>query len=146
MIKQPTNKLKIRILSETSIPYLIRHASFILINNFECKSESNCDDFKCRNVCFYEFTPFSFLPLCRCCIVDLPPEGLQHCRPPPRRSARLQTSPPEDLQDCRPPPKGECLQHCRPSPFHCRPSQIFVLWVFTCKDGYSNRRTLLEEK
>ena len=29
--KQPTNKLKIRILSETSIPYLIRHASFILI-------------------------------------------------------------------------------------------------------------------
>ena len=25
------NKLKIRILSETSIPYLIRHASFILI-------------------------------------------------------------------------------------------------------------------
>ena len=26
MIKQPTNKLKIRILSETSIPYLIRHA------------------------------------------------------------------------------------------------------------------------
>ena len=29
--KQLTNKLKIRILSETSIPYLIRHASFILI-------------------------------------------------------------------------------------------------------------------
>ena len=29
--KQPTNKLKVRILSETSIPYLIRHASFILI-------------------------------------------------------------------------------------------------------------------
>ena len=29
--KQPTNKLKIRILSETSIPYLICHASFILI-------------------------------------------------------------------------------------------------------------------
>ena len=29
--KQPTNKLKIRILSETSIPYLIRHASYILI-------------------------------------------------------------------------------------------------------------------
>ena len=29
--KTPTNKLKIRILSETSIPYLIRHASFILI-------------------------------------------------------------------------------------------------------------------
>ena len=28
---QPTNKLKIRILSETSIPHLIRHASFILI-------------------------------------------------------------------------------------------------------------------
>ena len=27
----PKNKLKIRILSETSIPYLIRHASFILI-------------------------------------------------------------------------------------------------------------------
>ena len=27
----PTNELKIRILSETSIPYLIRHASFILI-------------------------------------------------------------------------------------------------------------------
>ena len=30
MIKQPTNILKIRILSETSILYLIRHASFIL--------------------------------------------------------------------------------------------------------------------
>ena len=30
MIKQPTNKLKIRILSETSILYLIRHASVIL--------------------------------------------------------------------------------------------------------------------
>ena len=29
--KQPTNNLKLRILSETSIPYLIRHASFILI-------------------------------------------------------------------------------------------------------------------
>ena len=29
--KQPTNKLKIRILSETSIPYLNRHATFILI-------------------------------------------------------------------------------------------------------------------
>ena len=29
--KQPTNKLKIRILSETSILYLIRHALFILI-------------------------------------------------------------------------------------------------------------------
>ena len=29
--KQPTIKLKIRILSETSISYLIRHASFILI-------------------------------------------------------------------------------------------------------------------
>ena len=29
--KQPTNKLKMRILSETSIPYLIRHASFFLI-------------------------------------------------------------------------------------------------------------------
>ena len=29
--KQPTNKLEIRILSETSILYLIRHASFILI-------------------------------------------------------------------------------------------------------------------
>ena len=29
--KQPTNKLKKRILSETSIPYLIRHALFILI-------------------------------------------------------------------------------------------------------------------
>ena len=28
--KQPTNKLKIRILSETSILYLIRHASVIL--------------------------------------------------------------------------------------------------------------------
>ena len=31
LYKQPTNKLKIKILSETSIPYLIRHASFILI-------------------------------------------------------------------------------------------------------------------
>ena len=31
VIKQPTNKLKIRILSETSLPYLICHASFILI-------------------------------------------------------------------------------------------------------------------
>ena len=30
-LKQPTNKLKIRMLSETSIPYLIRHALFILI-------------------------------------------------------------------------------------------------------------------
>ena len=30
-IKQPTNKLKTRILSETSILYLIRRASFILI-------------------------------------------------------------------------------------------------------------------
>ena len=30
MIKQPTNILKIRILSETSILYLIRYASFIL--------------------------------------------------------------------------------------------------------------------
>ena len=30
MIKQPTNILKIRILSETSIPYLNRQASFIL--------------------------------------------------------------------------------------------------------------------
>ena len=30
MIKQPTNILQISILSETSIPYLIRHASFIL--------------------------------------------------------------------------------------------------------------------
>ena len=29
--KQPTNKLKIRILSETSILCLTRHASFILI-------------------------------------------------------------------------------------------------------------------
>ena len=29
--KQPTNKLKIRILSQTSILYLIRHASVILI-------------------------------------------------------------------------------------------------------------------
>ena len=29
--KQPTNELKIRILSETSILYLIRHASVILI-------------------------------------------------------------------------------------------------------------------
>ena len=29
--KQPSNKLKIRILSETSILYLICHASFILI-------------------------------------------------------------------------------------------------------------------
>ena len=29
--KQPTNKLKIRNLSEASIPYSIRHASFILI-------------------------------------------------------------------------------------------------------------------
>ena len=29
--KQPTNKLKIRILSQTSIPYLIGHASVILI-------------------------------------------------------------------------------------------------------------------
>ena len=29
--KQPTNTLKIRILSETSILYLIRHASVILI-------------------------------------------------------------------------------------------------------------------
>ena len=31
MIKQPTNILKKRILSETSILYLIRHASVILI-------------------------------------------------------------------------------------------------------------------
>ena len=29
--KKVTNKLKIRILSETTIPYLIRHASLILI-------------------------------------------------------------------------------------------------------------------
>ena len=28
---KPTNKLKIKILSKTSIPYLIRRASFILI-------------------------------------------------------------------------------------------------------------------
>ena len=35
MIKQPTNKLKIRILSETSIPYLIRHASFTQ-SSFKC--------------------------------------------------------------------------------------------------------------
>ena len=33
--EQPTNKLKIKILSETSILYLIRHASFILIVGFQ---------------------------------------------------------------------------------------------------------------
>ena len=32
MIKQPTRKLKIRILSETSIPYLIRHATVQCLN------------------------------------------------------------------------------------------------------------------
>ena len=34
MIKKPTNKLKIRILSKTSILYLIHHASVIRIVGF----------------------------------------------------------------------------------------------------------------
>ena len=37
MIKQPTNKLKIKILSQTSILYLIRNASFILIVGLHLK-------------------------------------------------------------------------------------------------------------
>ena len=37
--QQPTNKLKIRILSKTSIIYLIRHASVILIAVIHCKDQ-----------------------------------------------------------------------------------------------------------
>ena len=64
-----------------------------------------------------------------------PTEGLQHCKPSPRKIYYIADLPPEDLQHCRPSPKG--LQHCRSSPFHCRsspgedlqhcrPSPIFV--------------------
>ena len=35
--EQPTIKLQIRFLSQTSIPYLIRHASVILIVGLTCK-------------------------------------------------------------------------------------------------------------
>ena len=64
-----------------------------------------------------------------------PPEGLQPCRPPP-----------EDL------PKGEGLQHCRSSSFHCRsspgedlqhcrPSPIFVKFRIL-NFGYIEKRIL----
>ena len=39
-------------------------------------------------------------------LADLPPEGLQHCKPSPRKICNIADLPPEDLQHCRPSLKG----------------------------------------
>ena len=58
----------------------------------------------------------------QCCIADLPPGRFTTLHTSPRKICNIADLPPEDLQHCRPSSRGEGLQHCRSSPFHCRSS------------------------
>ena len=111
----------------------------IIFCSLKCKIVNNKKNWlaSLANFTILLFSKLSMLYCRPSPLQTFPPEGLQHCRPSPRKICNIADLPPEDLQHCRPSPKGEGLQHCRSSPFHCRsspgedlqhcrPSPIFV--------------------